>query len=591
MSIRTHATPRIPRKPLRRPLRKPLRKPRRPPLRTPRDLPRGRPKRRSENGLFSRSAATAALAMAGAILLGLTLFSPAARAAPPWEPVDAILCRGTSAEGFSYEWGGECWCRSGCSPDLTNCQPGVCTPDPGYSGCPNCSHTGTYGADCSGFVSKAWQVPDPYATDACDVSRYVASSFTADHTYWNVVPMSSLEPGDAVASSTHVILVIGPRDAYGEHEVVEAKGCVYGIVRQSRSFSSSYSGARRVNLSECVCSAGDQETRNCGDCGTQQRSCEGDCLWSAWSPCEGPDPTGAEAQCAGDGLGECAQGTRLCVAGWLTCQAPSPSTEVCDGKDNDCDGEADNGSPTTLGEGLPCENRCGSGTSRCVDGQVRCVVEGDDFPAEVCDGVDNDCDGQTDEDQPAVMGAVPPPLAASVESVSQPRDLMVGVTKEVAVVVRNRGTRAWEAEEVRLVVPADATSVLEPPEGEGAPWESPRVLVSNAEAVPSGETTTLVFGVHLTSNPGGSVRETFALETDAGPIPCPAPTVELEIQVGGGRHSAGCACGMGPASNADRGAGSPPAPGGLLLWLPLALLWQRRRRCRAAARQTSTRAA
>jgi hypothetical protein len=538
--------------------------------------------------------------------LAATLLPSPARAAPPWEPVDAILCRGASAEGFSYEWGGECWCRNGCAPDLTSCDPGVCTPDPGYSGCPNCSHSGTYGADCSGFVSKAWQVPDPYATDACDVSRYVASSFTADHTYWNVVPMTGLQPGDAVASSSHVILVIGHQDAFGDHEVVEAKGCTYGIVRQSRSFSSSYSGARRVNLSECVCSAGDQETRDCGDCGTQQRSCEGDCRWSAWTACEGPDPTGAQAQCDGEGLGECAHGTRLCVAGWLTCQAPSPSTEVCDGRDNDCDGEVDNGTPQTLGEGLPCDNSCGSGTSRCVDGRVRCVAEGHHWPDEVCDGVDNDCDGQTDEGRPAVMGATPPALAASVESVTRPGSLTVGVTAEVSVVVRNRGTRQWAPGEVRLVVPADATSLLRPPGRDGAAgWESDRVLVRNGEAVPAGETATLMFGVHVAEDPGASVRESFVLHTDAGPIPCPAPVLDLELAVGG-RHSSGCGCGagfgpgLGPGqgagagANAGSGAGSGASSGagsgtgsgggplpGLPLWLALALLALLRLRARA----------
>ncbi len=70
-----------------------------------------------------------------------------------------------------------------------------------------------------------------------------------------------------------------------------------------------------------------------------------------------------------------------------------PVAEVCDGRDNDCDGEVD--------EGLP-EVRCGVGA--CAHSQPTCVagatVECAPLPpsAEVCDGQDNDCDGLSDED-------------------------------------------------------------------------------------------------------------------------------------------------------------------------------------------------
>jgi hypothetical protein len=323
-------------------------------------------------------------------LLGLLGSAPVAWAAPPEEPVQNLLCRGTSAEGFSYWWGGECWCAAGCTPDLASCAPGACTANAGSTGCPDCTHTGTYGADCSGFVSKAWQVPDPHAVDACHVDRYVASSFTADHAYWDVVSMDSLQPGDAVASDSHVILVIGYEDNAGEHEVVEAKGCSYGIVRQSRTFASQYSGARRISLTQCTCEAGDEESRACGDCGTEARTCADGCSWSAWSACAGSDPTG-DTTCAVDGgEGACAQGQRRCVAGWLTCQPQDATTEVCDGVDNDCDGIVDNGTAATLGEGYACQVGCADGVSQCVSGAVQCVVDG----PTTCDATPDDPDGR-----------------------------------------------------------------------------------------------------------------------------------------------------------------------------------------------------
>ena len=352
---------------------------------------------------FKRSRMKRALLWIGAAMgcFGFFGIAGVARSAPPEEAKEAIVCRGTSGEGFSYDWGGECWCADGCEPDLDNCAPGQCTPNQGSSGCPDCTHTGTYGADCSGFVSKAWQVPDPYPLNACDVPRYTASMFTSNHSYWNVVSMNSLQPGDAVATSAHVILIIGYEDAFGEHEVVEAKGCVYGIVRQSRTFSSSYSGARRINLIECVCNEGEQETEDCGDCGTRSRVCEEDCFWSGWSPCEGPDPTGEEGSCSVEGgVGVCATGRRLCVAGWYTCQANMPTTEVCDGRDNDCDGEVDNGTTENLGEGYSCTNNCGEGVTECIEGAVRCVTPGTEWPDESCGDIDPEDDAGAEPSDP-----------------------------------------------------------------------------------------------------------------------------------------------------------------------------------------------
>lgn len=94
------------------------------------------------------------------------------------------------------------------------------------------------------------------------------------------------------------------------------------------------------------------------------------------------------------GVGACRAGTTTCSGGVFgACVGEvTPSVETCDGIDNDCDGQTDEG----LGFKTCGAGECANSVPACVNGQMQtCTPKV--ASAEVCDNKDNNCDGVVDD--------------------------------------------------------------------------------------------------------------------------------------------------------------------------------------------------
>ncbi|HRI67602.1 MAG TPA: proprotein convertase P-domain-containing protein, partial [Polyangium sp.] len=99
--------------------------------------------------------------------------------------------------------------------------------------------------------------------------------------------------------------------------------------------------------------------------------------------------------------GACSAGTYSCRDGVADCYPDlPPAQELCDGLDNNCNGQIDE---NNAGGGGPCMTNqpgvCAQGKQVCMGGVFVCEPN-TMTQAETCNGADDNCNGQTDEGNP-----------------------------------------------------------------------------------------------------------------------------------------------------------------------------------------------
>ncbi len=137
---------------------------------------------------------------------------------------DSIIEYAATGVGSPYVWGGDKW-------------------DP--------NNRSWGGADCSGYVIKAWQLPSRADYTTSVGHPYNTYSFYYQNTHWDNISRDNLAKGDILvyrSSGGGHMVIYHYGDKWGSPVVYEARSSKTGIIHGQRYFPSSFVARRRHNL-------------------------------------------------------------------------------------------------------------------------------------------------------------------------------------------------------------------------------------------------------------------------------------------------------------------------------------------------------
>jgi hypothetical protein len=245
-----------------------------------------------------------------------------------------------TARGYSYWWGHGRWRSDGAYH-------GSCS-----GTCPRCSHSGSYGADCSGMVAKAWQVPSPTSIDV-NSHPYSTYQFRYGMNHWTRIDRGSVQKADALVyrskNGGHVFLY-DHADPWGMMWAYECKGCAAGCVLNLRSAGSAYVAIRRNNIVEPP-----------KPCTTHDECSTGLCAWNGDKYCCRSKGFTGE-QCFSDG--ECSSGNVCAYNGEkFVCTSP-----ISCGESSGTGGSGGSGGASSGGSGGASSGGSGGASSGAFGG-------------------------------------------------------------------------------------------------------------------------------------------------------------------------------------------------------------------------------